>query len=103
MANVHKSLTFKQFLEEHDEPLARLAVEMWFRLNIDPNKDHARTYAGWFEGEMDDLPQHLHDQLMAHYNDEIPYRVAKGDDEVAPDQWFFQTIRRQMKAEGVLD
>jgi hypothetical protein len=99
MTNAHKSLTFKQFLEE-TEPLARLPVELWFRMNLKCSKEDASTYAGWFFLEMEDLPERLYNKLMEHYSRWIPYDVARDD---GADQWFHNKIKSEMQQAGAYE
>lgn len=95
-------VSFKQFLEEI-EPLETLSLEMWFRHNVDNNKDRARNFVAWWRVELDDLPDETLALLIAKYSGEIPYDVAKGDSDIMPDQWLHARITRELRATGIIE
>lgn len=94
-------LTFKQFLAEND-PLGDLAIEMWFRHNFGASKNEARVWRNWMRGGMDEAEPWMTDKLYDHFNNEMPYAVAKGRDDVSTDEWCWNKVSEMLTKDGLL-
>ena len=102
MKAASSALTFRQFLLLED-PLEDLQVELWFRLHVTKNKAVAHELVEWFMGNLDELSMDTMQLLYQHFNDSMPYDVAKGRNAIiSPEQWCHDELWKSLHAAGIV-